>query len=180
MVSILSLWFLNSGFELRWAYFFLLTLIDWKVTEMCLPFSRLNGHWMVTEMRLTENHLSRHHSVAVQLRFSHNSVDWKVRYHPVFPFSIQLCTSLISLLSSWLSNILLLSLLHYPLSTFRGDCSILTDGLWGFFNPNSDYIYTAFKACYSVLIKSIRITMLPVMTVFYLYVRDAHNLKPSG
>ena len=26
--------------------------IAWKVTEMCLPFSRLNGHWMGTEMLL--------------------------------------------------------------------------------------------------------------------------------
>ena len=25
---------------------------NWKITEMCLPFSRLHGHWMVTEMRL--------------------------------------------------------------------------------------------------------------------------------
>ena len=45
---------------------------------MCLPFSRLNGHWMVTEI-----HLSCHHSVAFQPPFSHHSVDWKVRFRPV-------------------------------------------------------------------------------------------------
>ena len=45
---------------------------------MCLPFSRLNGGWNATEIRL-----SRHHSVAIKPTYSHHSVDWKVRFHPV-------------------------------------------------------------------------------------------------
>ena len=43
-----------------------------KPTETCLPFRRLNGHWMVTEMRLkstfpvTINSPFSHHSVYIQ------------------------------------------------------------------------------------------------------------------
>ena len=54
-------------------------LADWKVTEMCLPFSRLNSAWNATEIQL-----SRHHSVAIQPPFRHHSVDWNVRFHPVY------------------------------------------------------------------------------------------------
>ena len=40
-----------------------------QVTEMCLPFSRLNGDWMVTEMRLKSTF-----PVTIQSPFSHHSV----------------------------------------------------------------------------------------------------------
>ena len=39
------------------------------VTEMCLPFSRLNGNWMETEMRLKSTF-----PVTIQWPFSHHSV----------------------------------------------------------------------------------------------------------
>ena len=50
---------------------------------MCLPFSQLNGHWMVAEMRLKST-FPVIIIVAIQPPFSHHSVDWKVRFHPVY------------------------------------------------------------------------------------------------
>ena len=48
---------------------FFTKLADWKVTEMYLPFSRLNGDWMVAEMRLKSTF-----PVSIQSPFSHHSV----------------------------------------------------------------------------------------------------------
>ena len=50
----------------------------WNVPAIQSTKWSMNGNW-----NATENHLSRHHSVAIQPPFSHHSVDWKVRFHPV-------------------------------------------------------------------------------------------------
>ena len=50
----------------------------WNVLAIQSTEWLLNGDWNATEI-----HLSRHHSVVIQPPFSHHSVDWKVRFHPV-------------------------------------------------------------------------------------------------
>ena len=84
MVSVLSLWFLHPAFEPRCAYNFIFHKISWLKGHWNVPAIQstewsLNGGWNATEI-----HLSCHHSVAIQTRFSNHSVDWKVRFHPVW------------------------------------------------------------------------------------------------
>ena len=43
--------------------------MNWNFTEMCLPFSRLNGDWMVTKMRLEYTY-----PVTIQPPFNHHLV----------------------------------------------------------------------------------------------------------
>ena len=82
MVCVLSLWYLHPGFEPSWASFFF-QKINW-----------LNGHWNVTAIRstewslngdwnATETYLSCHHAVVIESPFSHHSVDWMLRFHPL-------------------------------------------------------------------------------------------------
>ena len=51
----------------------------WNVPAIQSTEWSLNGDW-----NTTENHLFRHHSVAIQRPFIHRSVDWKLGFHPVF------------------------------------------------------------------------------------------------
>ena len=98
MVSVLFLWFLRPGIESQWVYFYFLInklterslkcashsiiccfefIIGWNLTFQSIEWS-LNGDW-----NANDNHLSRHNSVAIQAPFSHHSIDWKVRFHPM-------------------------------------------------------------------------------------------------
>ena len=91
MVSTLSLWFLLPGFETRLVvilfFFFKNRRKDhWNVPAIQSTEWSLNGDW-----NATENHLSRHHWSAIQTPFSHHSVDWKVRCHPVHKKKVWYC-----------------------------------------------------------------------------------------
>ena len=55
----------------------------WNVPAIQSTEWSLNGGWNATEI-----HLFRHHSVAIQPPSSHHSIDWKVRFHPVFVISV--------------------------------------------------------------------------------------------
>ena len=85
MISALSFWFVFPEFEPRWTKYIFQTINwlkdHWKVPAIQSTKWSINGNW-----NATENHLSRHHSVAIQPPFSHHSVDWKVRFHPVIFF----------------------------------------------------------------------------------------------
>ena len=50
----------------------------WNVPAIQLTDWSQNNDWNVTEINL-----SRNHSVTINLPFSHHSVDWKVRFHPM-------------------------------------------------------------------------------------------------
>ena len=75
-------WLVHPVFEPYWANFIFQKN---KLTERSLKCACHSVDCMVTEwwLNATEIHLSRHHSVAIQPSFSHHSIDWKLRFHPV-------------------------------------------------------------------------------------------------
>ena len=77
MVSELSLWFLYPGFDPRRAQFY---FSKNKLTERSLKCACHSVDWMVTEWWLKCDW-----NPPFPSPFSHHSVDWNVRFHPVFP-----------------------------------------------------------------------------------------------
>ena len=72
MISALSFLFVFPEFEPRWTKYIFQT-INWLKDHWHVPAIQstkwsMNGNW-----NATENHLSRHHSVAIQPPFSHHS-----------------------------------------------------------------------------------------------------------
>lgn len=68
MESVFNLWFLDPGFEPRQGYFFLIAT-NGKVSEIYMPYSGLNRHWMQMEIRLKSTF-----RVTMQSPLNHHSV----------------------------------------------------------------------------------------------------------
>ena len=96
MASVRSLWFLLH------CVLFFKKQIDWKVSEMFLPFSQLNDQWIVTEMRLKI-------TVTIYSPFSHHSVTIQSNDRGDFILWYIACkTSEIRRFLSWSRNLIML------------------------------------------------------------------------
>ena len=97
---------------------------DWKVTEMCMPFSRLNGNVMVTEMPLKSIF-----PVIIQSPFSHHSftIQSTERWDFILWVYSAICTTFV------LANFCILLLLIY----FHRYGNMDSSCFWGHI-PNDD------------------------------------------